>query len=161
MLLLNRPSVGFAAGLLFGIGLCLGQMVNPARVIGFLDIFGTWDPTLVFVMAGAVVTAFAGYRLVMARGRPLLSEFFLLPKTGKIDGQLIAGAAIFGAGWGIAGFCPGPAITAIGALSGEAVVFFGAMILGLGIGKAIQDTLNRRAEGPEKPPRRVTSLDAS
>lgn len=157
---LHRPGAAFASGLIFGIGLCLSQMVNPVRVLGFLDVLGLWDPTLAVVMAAAVVTAFIGFRVVMNSGKPALAEFFLLPKSGSIDVPLIAGAVIFGAGWGIAGFCPGPAVTALGALSTPALIFLGAMILGLGIGRALFAFAMRRSEGPGRPPRRVTSLDA-
>ncbi|HZY33614.1 MAG TPA: DUF6691 family protein, partial [Rhodanobacter sp.] len=105
-----RAWIAFAAGLLFGLGLSLGGMTQPAVVLGFLDIFGAWDPRLVFVMAGAVLTTAVGYRLVLRRPRPLLAERFQWPTSRRIDVRLVGGAALFGIGWGIAGYCPGPAL---------------------------------------------------
>ncbi|MEO1250266.1 MAG: DUF6691 family protein [Pseudomonadota bacterium] len=151
----KREMAAFAAGLIFGIGLCLGQMTNPAKVLAFLDVLGVWDPTLALVFIGAVLTTVVGYRLTMARGTPYLTDRFSLPGTKGVDLPLIAGAVTFGVGWGIAGFCPGPAITALGALSSEALVFLGAMILGLAIGRAIQSTNWRRA--PSRPTRHVST----
>ncbi|WP_342633438.1 YeeE/YedE family protein [Notoacmeibacter ruber] len=99
---------GAAAGLLFGLGISLSGMINPAKVIGFFDVTGHWDASLVFVMAGAVATTFIGYRLVFSRwSHPLLDTSFHLPEAKQIDGRLLSGAAIFGIGWGIVGFCPG------------------------------------------------------
>ena len=95
-------------GLLFGVGLVVSGMSDPAKVLNFLDLAGTWDPSLAFVMAGGVLVAFVGYRLVFSRGKPLLDGAFHLPTSTKIDGRLVAGAAIFGIGWGLGGFCPGP-----------------------------------------------------
>ncbi len=151
----RREVAAFAAGLVFGIGLCLGQMINPAKVLAFLDVLGVWDPTLALVFIGAVLTTLIGYRLTLARGTPYLTDRFSLPGTKTIDLPLIGGAVIFGIGWGIAGFCPGPAITALGALSSEALVFLGAMILGLTIGRAIQSTSWRRE--PSRPTRHVST----
>lgn len=105
--------IALLAGLLFGLGLSLGGMTRPAVVLGFLDIFGAWDPRLVFVMAGAVLTTAIGYRLVLRRPRPLLAETFQLPATRRFDARLIGGAALFGIGWGIAGYCPGPALASL------------------------------------------------
>lgn len=150
-----REPAAFGAGLIFGIGLCLGQMVNPAKVLAFLDVLGVWDPTLALVFIGAVLTTLVGYRLTMARGAPFLTDRFSLPGTKSIDLPLISGAVIFGVGWGIAGFCPGPAITALGALSSEALVFLGAMILGLAIGRAVQSANWRRE--PSRPTRHVST----
>lgn len=151
----KRELAAFSAGLIFGIGLCLGQMTNPAKVLAFLDVLGVWDPTLALVFIGAVLTTLVGYRLTMARGTPYLTDRFSLPSTKSVDLPLIGGAVTFGVGWGIAGFCPGPAITALGALSSEALVFLGAMILGLAIGRAIQSTNWRRT--PSRPTRHVST----
>ncbi|MEM8917149.1 MAG: YeeE/YedE family protein [Pseudomonadota bacterium] len=134
----KRNAAAFIAGLIFGVGLSLSQMVNPAKVLGFLDVFGAWDPTLVFVMGGAVITTLVGFRFVLPRGKPVLTDRFSLPKQVGIDRSLVGGAVLFGIGWGLAGFCPGPAITALGALSSEALVFVSAMVLGLLVGKAIK-----------------------
>ena len=103
----------FFIGTLFGFGLAVSEMINPARVIGFLDVTGHWDATLLFVMGGALAVTVPGFPLILRRARPLLAEFFALPTKTKLDGSLIVGALIFGVGWGIAGFCPGPALAAL------------------------------------------------
>ena len=125
-----RPWIAFAAGLLFGLGLSLGGMTQPAVVLGFLDIFGAWDPRLVFVMAGAVLTTAVGYRLVLRRTRPLLAERFQWPTSRRIDARLVGGAALFGIGWGIAGYCPGPALASLGAGAPALLVLVACMIAG-------------------------------
>ena len=123
----------FAAGLLFAAGLCLSGMTNPAKVLGFLDVFGHWDPTLAFVMMGAVITHAVLYRFVTRRAAPLFAERFAIPTKTAVDGPLVVGSALFGVGWGLAGYCPGPAVTSLGAGMGPALVFVGGMILGLGL----------------------------
>ena len=125
-----RAWIAFAAGLLFGLGLSLGGMTQPAVVLGFLDIFGAWDPRLVFVMAGAVLTTAIGYRLVRRRSRPLLAERFQWPTPRGIDARLAGGAALFGIGWGIAGYCPGPALASLGAGVPALLVLVACMIAG-------------------------------
>jgi uncharacterized membrane protein YedE/YeeE len=125
-----RAWTAFAAGLLFGLGLSLGGMTQPAVVLGFLDIFGAWDPRLVFVMAGAVLTTAIGYRLVLRRSRPLLAERFQWPTSRRIDARLIGGAALFGIGWGTAGYCPGPALASLGAGVPALLVLVACMIAG-------------------------------
>ncbi|MEZ5668251.1 MAG: DUF6691 family protein [Alphaproteobacteria bacterium] len=119
-------------GLLFGVGLTVSQMINPAKVLGFLDVAGDWDPSLALVMAGALVVTFVGYRIVLAGRAPLLAESFQLPTKRDLDLPLIGGAAIFGIGWGLAGLCPGPAITAIGLGERDIVLFVIAMVGGMG-----------------------------
>jgi uncharacterized protein len=125
-----RAWIAFVAGLLFGLGLSLGGMTQPAVVLGFLDIFGAWDPRLVFVMAGAVLTTAIGYRLVLRRSRPLLAERFQWPTSRRIDARLMGGAALFGIGWGIAGYCPGPALASLGAGAPALLVLVACMIVG-------------------------------
>lgn len=119
------------SGLLFGAGLALSGMANPAKVLNFLDLAGTFDPTLLFVLGGAVVTTFIGYRLALLRGGPLFGDRFGVPTQTEVDGRLVAGAAIFGAGWGLSGFCPGPAIAAVVSLRPEPFVFIVAMAIGM------------------------------
>lgn len=119
------------SGLLFGAGLALSGMVNPMKVQNFLDISGTWDPTLVFVMAAGLAVTFIGYRLVLARPRPLFAQVFSLPRSGVIDGRLVTGAALFGAGWGLTGFCPGPAIASLVFGYWPSVLFVLAMAAGM------------------------------
>lgn len=120
-----------AAGLVFGLGLIVSGMVNPAKVLNFLDIAGQWDPSLAFVMAGAAATVFIGYRLVLGRDKPLFAERFTLPTATRIDARLASGAALFGVGWGLVGFCPGPALTALGTGAVPALVFTAAMLAGM------------------------------
>lgn len=125
--------VALFVGLLFGFGLSLGGMTQPAVVLGFLDIFGHWNPQLVFVMAGAAVTTGVGYRLVWRRSRPLLELTFQLPTAVHFDARLIGGSALFGIGWGIAGYCPGPALASLGAGALPVLVLVGTMIAGWGL----------------------------
>ena len=124
-----RLLAAFLAGGLFGLGLVISQMINPRRVQGFLDL-AAWDPTLLLVITGAVCTTFTGYRLVTRRARPLLDTEFHLPTARLIDKRLVAGAAVFGVGWGLAGYCPGPALTAVAAGFSEPLWFFAALLAG-------------------------------
>lgn len=125
------------SGLLFGAGLVVSQMVDPAKVLGFLDIggiaAGAWDPSLAFVMAGALAVTAPGYWLVLRRQAPLAAPSFQVPTRRDIDAKLLAGAAIFGLGWGLAGYCPGPAIAALVFGRAETVVFVVAMLAGMGL----------------------------
>jgi len=120
-----------AAGLLFGLGLTVSGMINPAKVLGFLDIAGHWDPSLLFVLGGAVVTATIGFRLVQRRQAPLFDGRFHLPAASGINAQFILGAALFGIGWGLVGFCPGPAISALLADGWQVALFVAATLLGM------------------------------
>ncbi|MDQ2077804.1 DUF6691 family protein [Marinimicrobium sp. ABcell2] len=104
--------IAFGSGILFSIGLIVSQMVNPAKVLNFLDVAGTWDPTLAFVMGGAVAVTLPLFAWVLKRPHPLFAKQFYVPTRKDVDGRLIGGSIIFGIGWGIAGLCPGPAITA-------------------------------------------------
>jgi uncharacterized protein len=117
--------------LLFGLGLVISGMVDPAKVQNFLDIFGTWDPSLAFVMAGAVAVAFAGYRLAWRNERPVLEHRFHLPQTTAIDRRLVFGAAVFGIGWGLGGYCPGPAFAALSLSAHGTIIFVPAMLVGM------------------------------
>jgi uncharacterized protein len=119
-----------AAGFVFGIGLWLSGMANPRKVLGFLDIAGDWDASLMFVMGGAVIVTGIAFRFVLRRDRPFFSETFHLPLKKNVDTPLVVGSAIFGIGWGIAGYCPGPALTALTTLSTESMVFVAAMVAG-------------------------------
>ncbi len=129
-----RLVLGFLSGLVFGLGLVISGMADPAKVLNFLDLFGAWDPSLAFVMGGATVTAFVGYRLVWRRPAPALGTGFDMPSTTRIDRPLITGAVLFGIGWGIGGFCPGPAWTALPLLAPGTLVFVPAMLAGLWLG---------------------------
>jgi uncharacterized protein len=123
--------IGLASGGLFGGGLVLSDMVNPARVLGFLDVFGTWDPRLAFVLAGAVIVAFIGRRLVIAQGEPLFDRQFHEPTSRALDAPLLLGAALFGLGWGLVGLCPGPALAGLAMGRPETVAFVVAMTVGM------------------------------
>ncbi|MCX7559759.1 YeeE/YedE family protein [Sulfitobacter sp. F26204] len=129
-----RILMGLIAGLVFGAGLVVSGMSDPAKVLNFLDIAGTWDPSLAFVMGGASITAFLGYRLVLRLPAPRLDRSFHLPRTRQIDRRLVLGAVLFGLGWGIGGFCPGPAWTALLLLAPGTLVFIPMMLLGLWLG---------------------------
>lgn len=126
----------FVIGLIFGTGIALSGMANPAKVLNFFDIAGTWDPSLAFVMGGALVVTFIGYRLVLGRPAPLFDTKFFLPTNKAIDVKLIGGSGLFGIGWGIAGFCPGGALPALGTGDSNVYIFCAALAVGLLIGKA-------------------------
>lgn len=128
---MSRPLLAFLLGLLFGTGLIVSQMINPAKVIGFLDITGNWDPSLAFVMAGALAVFGLTYLLTRTRARPVLSQHFVRPARRRITWQLLVGSALFGTGWGLGGFCPGPAV--VGAAFGDPRiwVFIAAMLAGM------------------------------
>lgn len=129
-----RAGVPLLSGLLFGAGLVLSGMTRPAKIIGFLDFFGAWDPALLFVMLGAVAVHGAGYwLLVRRREKPLWAPSFEVPAETKVNVPLIAGSAVFGVGWGLGGFCPGPAVVALAALDLRPAVFVAAMAAGMAV----------------------------
>lgn len=125
------PVAAIAAGALFGAGLVVSGMTMPAKVIGFLDFAGAWDPTLMFVMGGAIAVHAVAYRLVRRRASPLLGGAFHVPTRKDIDVRLVAGAAIFGVGWGLAGYCPGPAVASIVTGRLAPIAFVAAMLAGM------------------------------
>ena len=126
-----RPLISLVSGALFALGLIISDMINPARVLGFLDVAGSWDPTLAFVMGGALVPMAMAWRLAASGTHPFSGGAFPGPAARLIDIRLVGGAALFGAGWGLVGFCPGPALTALGAGNAEALVFTVAMVAGM------------------------------
>ncbi|MDB5651284.1 MAG: hypothetical protein JWL62_2804 [Hyphomicrobiales bacterium] len=137
----------FVVGLFFGLGLIVAGMSNPAKVQNFLDFAaigtGGWDASLAFVMAGAVAVTAAGYRLVLRRTKPLFAAGFLLPRASAIDARLMVGAALFGICWGLVGFCPGPALTALGTGSASAMLFVAAMFAGMLAARWLADRMTR------------------
>jgi uncharacterized membrane protein YedE/YeeE len=141
-----RILAGLLAGLLFGAGLAISQMINPAKVLAFLDVAGAWDPSLAFVMLGAVVVTALGYRFVLRQPKPLLDDSFSVPTRTDVDGRLVIGAAIFGVGWGLGGYCPGPAIASIGFGAMETVVFVIFMAIGMIGGRALPTVLKTTPE---------------
>jgi uncharacterized membrane protein YedE/YeeE len=135
-------------GLVFGTGIALSGMMNPAKVLNFFDIAGTWDPSLAFVMGGALAVAIPGYRLVLGRPHPAFEARFQLPDTKRLDMRLVLGSATFGVGWGIAGFCPGGALPALGTGRIEVFLFVAALIGGLLIARWTQGLSARSATKP-------------
>jgi uncharacterized membrane protein YedE/YeeE len=125
-----RLTTALVAGLVFGLGLVISGMSNPAKVIGFLNLAGAWDPTLLLVMGGALAVTIPGFQLLKRRARPLFAERFEFPARKSLEPRLMVGAALFGLGWGIAGFCPGPAIAALATARLDVALFVGAMIAG-------------------------------
>jgi len=128
----------YLIGLVFGVGISISGMANPAKVLNFFDIAGTWDPSLIFVMGGALVTTFVGYKLVFGRSAPVFEGGFSVPTNRRIDARLIGGSAVFGIGWGIAGFCPGGALPALGTGRWEVFAFTAALIAGIFLAKFTQ-----------------------
>lgn len=133
------------AGLIFGFGLLVSGMSNPAKVLNFFDFAGNWDPSLAFVMGGAILVAATGYALAFRRRRPVLAESFRLPATRRIDLPLVAGAAVFGIGWGLAGFCPGAVIPVLGIGRAEPLLFFAGLATGLIAARFAQARMQARA----------------
>ena len=132
-----RMLVNLFAGALFGLGLAVSGMVDPQKVIGFLDVAGAWDPTLAFVMGGALLVVVPAFRLILKRPRPVLADEFELPTKKDVDARLLGGSALFGVGWGLSGFCPGPAVTALATGLTPVFAFVVAMIAGMAIYKWI------------------------
>ncbi len=122
----------FLAGLVFGLGLIVSGMADPAKVMGFLDLAGAWDPTLAFVMAGAIAVAALAFAVASKRSVSFLGATMKLPTSRDIDRRLVIGSVVFGIGWGVAGFCPGPGLVALGMGEGKALVFVVAMLVGMG-----------------------------
>lgn len=122
-----------AAGLIFGFGLGLSQMVNPEKVLGFLDVGGAWDPSLAFVMIGAIAVGFFAFRFIPRASKPAFADVFQIPTRNDIDARLITGAVVFGVGWGLVGLCPGPAISSIAYGHYESLIFTAAMLAGFGL----------------------------
>ena len=143
-----RAIVGLLCGLIFGTGLVVSGMSNPAKVLNFLDLAGTWDPSLAFVMGGAVVVTFIGYRLVQQRQHPAFAERFHMPTARDIDAPLLAGAACFGLGWGLGGYCPGPAVTALALHADGTLVFVPCMLIGMWSARMTKDRFGKVTTSP-------------
>ena len=132
-----RALAALLSGAIFGLGLAVSGMMNPAKVIGFLDVTGDWDPTLAFVMGGALLVTVPAFRIIPRRQRPVLDDGFALPRKGAVDTRLVGGAALFGVGWGLVGFCPGPAVAALATGLTPVFVFVAAMVSGMAIHKQL------------------------
>lgn len=136
------------AGLVFGLGLIVSGMANPAKVLGFLDLAGAWDPSLALVMAGAIGAGFFPFLLARKRTHSLIGLQMMLPTAKGIDRRLIVGSSVFGIGWGIAGFCPGPGLVAIGMGEPKALLFVAAMVVGMGLFELLEQRQNSAATRP-------------
>ena len=147
-----RILAALGCGTIFGLGLAISGMMNPAKIIGFLDVAGSWDPTLAFVMGGALLVAVPAYRLILGRRRPVLEDRFSLPANTRLDAPLVLGSALFGVGWGLVGFCPGPAVAAVVTGLPAVLGFLAAMLAGM--------TLHAWSSG-ERPVRKGSSGAAS
>lgn len=140
----------YLIGLVFGLGISFSGMSDPAKVLNFFDVAGAWDPSLAFVMGGALAVAFVGYRLVFGRARPLFDTAFHLPAGRNIDARLVGGSALFGVGWGVAGFCPGGALPALGSGRTEVFVFVAAMLAAMLVTRAVLARPRGAAASPAK-----------
>ena len=141
----------YVAGLLFGAGLLVSGMADPANVLGFFDVAGIWNPTLALVMAGGLSVTFLGYRYCLKRSGPLCAAAYQLPGGTQVDARLVGGSVLFGLGWGLAGYCPGPAL--VGAAGGlmQAAIFSGAMLGGMLAWKVVESVLDNQFSGKETP----------
>jgi uncharacterized membrane protein YedE/YeeE len=137
-------AAAYAIGLIFGLGISISGMANPAKVLNFFDVAGSWDPSLAFVMGGALAIAFVGYRIVLKRLAPTLAPTFQVPVARDLDARLLGGSAIFGIGWGIAGFCPGGALPALGTGRPEVLIFVVAAAIGILAARLGPPLLTRR-----------------
>jgi uncharacterized membrane protein YedE/YeeE len=140
-----RLLISLVLGLVFGVGLYVSGMTQPSKVLGFLDIFGDWDPSLAFVMAGAVAVGLVAFSFARRRGRTLLGDELRLPRITEIDAPLVVGSLIFGIGWGLSGICPGPGIVDVGFLDWRALVFVVSMAAGMMIERLIVDALGAKS----------------
>ena len=132
--------ISFISGIIFGVGLSISNMINPEKVLGFLDIFGEWDPSLIFVMLGAIIVSAPTISLFKYRNKPLFTDNFAIPTLRSIDRNLIIGSATFGVGWGMVGFCPGPAIASLALVNGYAVFFVISMLGGFFLSRLVKNS---------------------
>lgn len=135
----KQIAVTLASGMLFGLGLSVAQMIDPAKVINFLNITGDWDPSLAFVMGGGLIVNAIATPLILKRGRPILQEMFRVPAKTEIDSRIIGGGVLFGIGWGLAGYCPGPLVTSLSFVSTDILLVFGAYVVGTFVTKLAID----------------------
>lgn len=138
-----NPLFALLAGLLFGVGLLVSGLANPAKVLGFLDITRLWDPSLAFVMGGAISVAFFAFRMAKKRVRPVFGDEMHIPATRRIDGRLLGGGVLFGVGWGLAGICPGPGLVLMGLGEVKGIAFVAAMVAGMLIFEGLEKARGR------------------
>lgn len=141
---MRQTAMALVTGIVFGAGLALSDMINPQRVLAFLDVFGAWDPALAFVMGGAIIPAAIAYLLSRRLREPILHTRFHIPENRIIDRQLVVGATIFGAGWGLVGYCPGPAIAGMVLGDWQPFLFVAAMLAGMWLHRFLADLSHRR-----------------
>jgi|SoiMethySBSTD1v2_1073268.scaffolds.fasta_scaffold401585_2 uncharacterized membrane protein YedE/YeeE len=155
---MNSALAAFVAGLIFAFGLAISGMTQPGKVTAFLDLFGNWDPSLAFVMIGAIAVYSILYRIIRHRTAPLFATFFSVPTRSDLDARLLGGAALFGIGWGLGGFCPGPAITSLASGHWSVIVFVAAMVAGMFLYQLVDKIwLQPSAPAPQREPRVVTA----
>ncbi len=147
---MNSLLAAFLSGVIFACGLAIGGMTQPAKVAAFLDLAGNWDPSLAFVMMGAIAVHAVSYRVIRRRPSPLFAAVFALPTRADLDARLIGGAALFGVGWGLGGFCPGPAITSLASGHAPVLIFVSAMLAGMYLYKMIERLRMPQAPVPQK-----------
>jgi len=140
---MNSALAAFVAGLIFSLGLAISGMTKPGKVTAFLDLFGNWDPSLAFVMMGAIAIYAVLYRIIRHRTVPLYATAFSVPTGGRLDTRLIGGAALFGVGWGLGGFCPGPAVTSLASGQSSVIIFVAAMVAGMFLYRLVDKTWPR------------------
>ena len=131
------------SGLVFGLGLCISQMIDPIKVLGFLDVTGKWDPSLALVMIGALIVAAPGFSAVLRRSRPIYADEFPTPSKSSVDSRLIAGGLLFGCGWGLVGFCPGPSIASLAYGLPSSFIFVAAMLAGISLANGFTKAFSR------------------
>ena len=154
---MKQNRIALISGLLFGLGLSISQMVDPSRVLGFLDVAGVWDPTLLFVLGGAVGVTVVAFRFVLRQPSPFFASRFILPTRKDIDRPLVIGSALFGVGWGIAGYCPGPGITTLILGSWNPVLFVIALVAGSFLYHQSSARLDKHRQSPKTGSRRSIS----
>lgn len=137
----------YLIGLVFGLGISVSGMANPAKVLNFFDVAGTWDPSLAFVMGGALAVTAVGYYFILRRPAPMMAPGFQLPSASRIDAKLVGGSAVFGIGWGLSGFCPGGALPALGTGRWEVFAFLAAMLAGMFAARALMARSERATSG--------------
>ena len=136
--------ISLVSGIIFGIGLVISEMINPEKVLGFLDLFGNWDPSLVFVMIGALAVSSPLFHFIKNKKKPICEVSFIIPNNKEINKNLVLGSAIFGAGWGLGGLCPGPAISSIALINFYSISFVIAMFVGFYLVKLFESTTQAR-----------------
>lgn len=140
---MNRAVFSFIAGLVFAVGLGISGMTQPTKVVGFLDVFGNWDPSLMFVMIGAIGVHFFTYRMIRKRETPILEDKWYVPTRTDLTPSLIIGATLFGIGWGLAGYCPGPAVTSLASLDSRPIFFVLSMLAGIFLYKLYEGLVSK------------------